>query len=24
VFKENDLPNYGYCTTSGGMKSHVV
>jgi hypothetical protein len=23
VFKENDLPNYGYCTVTGGLKSHV-
>ena len=23
VFKEHDLPNYGYCTTTGGEKSHM-
>ena len=24
VFKENNLPNYGYCAIEGGKKSHMA
>lgn len=24
IFKENELPNYAYCTITGGKKSHLA